>query len=371
MKKVLILGVSAVQADAIRILKEMGIETYACSKSDDGPGSKEADHYEVLDFTYIDKVIEIVEKNEIDCVYSVGSDIATRIYSEVSKKMNLPSFISSKTARICNNKNEMRTFFGNKFKGNLNFQVLDNKYEDIFLDFPFIMKPADSQGQRGVNLINDLADFKERFDLSKAYSRSGLVILEEYINGPELSVNVYMIDGKVSLLVASDRVSWKQFQGGLIHKHIVPSTIMNVELEEALADLVARVAKKLKVNNGPLYFQIKVKEKKPFIIEVTPRLDGCHMWNVLHHYTGVNILKLLFEHLLFNNTSEIYKYKKSSDQFILEFMCEYPNSIVDYSKYEIPSDSLYSLKYYEENDIVRAINNRFEKIGYFIVRGSL
>ncbi|MGE4545760.1 MAG: acetyl-CoA carboxylase biotin carboxylase subunit family protein [Pedobacter sp.] len=370
MKKVLILGVSEVQADAIRILKEMGIETYACSKSDDGPGSKEADNYEILDFTYIDKVIDYIKNNQIDCVYSVGSDIATRIYSEISEKINLPGFVSGETARICNNKNEMRAFLGKDFKGNLNYQVLDNKYEDIYLNFPFIMKPADSQGQRGVQLIHNEVDFKEKFMVSKNYSRSGFVIIEEYISGPELSVNVYMIDGKIALLVPSDRVCWQQFQGGLIHKHIVPSKIINKELEFELLELVERVSKKLNIYNGPMYFQIKLLENKPIIIEVTPRLDGCHMWKVLLHYTGVNIIKLLFEHLLYNNTSEIRNYKKSKDRYMLEFLCAYPNSKVDYGKYKVPENSLCYSTYYKEDQIVRPINNRFEKIGYFITKNT-
>lgn len=369
MKKVLIFGVSAVQEDAICILKEMGIKTYACSKVDDGPGSKQADQYAKINFINIDEIVEFVKKNEIDCVYSVGSDLATAIYSELNEKLNLPRFVSSQTAKICNNKIEMRKFLGVDFDGNLKYQVLENKNENIELSFPFIMKPSDSQGQRGVRLIHNFDEFIENYEISKNYSSSEKVILEEYISGPELSVNVYMIDGEISLLVPSDRVCWENFQGGLIHKHIVPSKILNDEMENNIFDLVKRVSEKLKINNGPIYFQIKIIKNSPIIIEVTPRLDGCHMWKLLYHYTGVNLIKLLFEHLLFNKTSEINKLKKSKHRYTLEFLCERPGNFANYSKFNIPHDALCVYNYYKNKEIIRPINNQFEKIGYFITEG--
>lgn len=370
-KKVLILGVSAPQADAICILKEMGITTYACSKRDDGPGSKQADHYSLLDFQNTDKVIEFINDNRIDCVYSVGSDLATRIYSEICEKLNLPCFVSSKTAWTCNNKNEIRKFLGPDFKGNINYQVLKNKNENLSLEFPFIMKPSDSQGQRGVRLIHNYEEFKFNFDISKNYSKSGLVILEEYVSGPELSVNVYMIDGEIALLLPSDRICWTQFQGGLIHKHILPSKILDFDLKYELYDLVERISKKLNIQNGPLYLQIKLSQNKPFIIEVTPRLDGCHMWKLIHYYTGVNLIKLTFEHLLYNNVSHISQHKISEHRYTLEFLCEHPNKKADYSKYDIPKNAQYVYKYYNDNDLIRPINNQYEKIGYFITKEPL
>ncbi|MDC7783888.1 ATP-grasp domain-containing protein [Priestia megaterium] len=370
MKKVLVLGVAAVQMDAILQLKEMGIKTYACAQANDGPGSKVADHFELINFIDEDKVIELINNQEIDCVYSVGSDIAMPISTAISEKMGLPYFVTSRTAKICNNKNQMRDFFGNNFKGNVRYQILENSSTEITLDYPFIMKPSDSQGQRGVRLINNFSEFSSHFQESKNYSRSGLVIIEEYVTGPELSVNAYVVDGEVAFMVPSDREVWPQFDGGLIHKHVVPSKILNDELNENLKDLVFRTAKKLGVVNGPLYFQIKISNNEPYIIEVTPRLDGCHMWNLLKYYTGVNLIKLTFEHLLFENTDELKNYKEPNSEYILEFICEVPHKQVDYSEYTIPSNVLSTMNYYNNGDFIRPINGKLEKIGYFIIKNN-
>ncbi|WHY55225.1 ATP-grasp domain-containing protein [Peribacillus simplex] len=370
MKKVLILGVASVQMDAILQLKEMGIKTYACAQADDGPGSKFADQFELINFVDEDKVIELLNEQEIDCVYSVGSDIAMPVSTAISEKMSLPYFVKSEIARICNNKNKMRDYFGKDFLGNIKYQTLESINEKVILDYPFIMKPSDSQGQRGVRLINNFDEFLVYFEESKTYSRSGLVIIEEFITGPELSVNAYIVDGDVAFMVTSDREVWSEYQGGLIHKHVVPSRVTNSQINNNLIDLVSRTAKKLGVTNGPLYFQIKLSDNLPYIIEVTPRLDGCHMWNLLKHYTGVNLIKLTFEHLLFGKTEELQNFKHSSSEYILEFVCEEPNTIVDNSKYDIPSNALSSMKYYNNGDLIRPINGQFEKIGYFITEND-
>lgn len=74
--------------------------------------------------------------------------------------------------------------------------------------------------------------------------------------------------------------------------------------------------------NGPVYAQMKLEEGMPYIIEITPRLDGCHMWNLLSYYNEVNLMKLTFEHLLNGDTSELENIKNPNDKYILEFICQ-------------------------------------------------
>lgn len=368
-KRVLILGVAPVQMDAILQLKEMGYETYACAKEKDGPGVEVADHFEKINILDIDSLIKFIKRNDISLVYSVGSDLAMPVACHISELLNLPHFVSEKTARICNNKDLMRTKMGNNFKGNVKFQVVKSEKEDIKLEFPFIIKPADSQGQRGVRLVNNFEEYLKYFPESKQYSRSGLVILEQYISGFEISVNGYIVNGEIKFLIPSDRITWPQFTG-LIHKHIVPSEKLTRNEENELEHIVELACKKLGINNGPVYLQMKIEQGKPYIIEITPRLDGCHMWNVLEKFTGVNLLKLTFEHLLNGDTSELDNgIKDFKEKYILEFICQEPNTHADYNKYhEKVSNSLYSFNYYKQNDKIRPVNGKYEKIGYVIYK---
>ncbi|WP_240046395.1 ATP-grasp domain-containing protein [Priestia flexa] len=369
MEKVLILGVASVQMDAVLELKKMGYETHACAMAKDGPAADIVDYFVEINILDINRIIAYINKNNISVIYSVGSDLAMPIASHISEVLGLPYFVKERTSRICNNKNLMRETLGSNFKGNIKFQVIENEDQELKLDFPFILKPADSQGQRGVKLIHSMDEYLKYYLEAKEYSRSGLVILEEYVSGPEISVNGYLVDGEVKFLIASDRETWSDYTG-LIHKHIVPCQSLLEQQSEHLEYIVKEACLKLEIYNGPVYLQMKMENNKPYIIEITPRLDGCHMWNILEKYTGVNLLKLTFSHLLNNDISELEQRKKSfKNGYVLEFICQKPNTKADYSQYESKiNESLSSFNYYKQGETIRPVNGKFDKIGYFIYK---
>lgn len=366
MKKVLVLGVASVQMDAIVTLKDLGYKTFACAMAKDGPGADEADQFDIINILDIPQIIEHIRKYNIDIIYSVGSDIAMPIASTVSEMLGLPHFVSSKTATICNNKNMMRISLGKDCEGNIPFQVIENEEVIPEIELPFIIKPTDSQGQRGVFLIDSLQEYREKFNISKQYSRSGKVIVEKYIDGPEISVNSYMIEGKLCFMVASDRETWPQYTG-LIRKHIVPSKVVNIEVLKRLKKVVTDACQRIGIMNGPAYFQIKLENEKPYIIEMTPRLDGCHMWKLIKYYTSVDLLKLTFRHLIERDFSELHKEIDTNSNYELEFLCQEPNTIMNKEKFQIPSVALEHFYYYKSGAVVRPVNGRFDKVGYFIV----
>lgn len=367
MKKVLILGVASVQMDALNELENLGIKTYACAAEKDGPGAESASVFVEIDFSDIKKVIEYIKSNDIDAVYSVGSDLAIPIVSHISEILYMPHFVSSNTAHICNNKLLMRETLGRSFRGNVSYQGIFSKEIIPKLEYPFILKPTDSQGQRGVYLIESYQEYLDHFDEVKNYSRDEQVITEKYVTGKEISVNGYMVDGNLELMFISERVTWPEYTG-LIHKHILASDIVSEEVETRIKDIVLRTAKKLAINNGPIYLQMKIEDEVPYIIEVTPRLDGCHMWKLIKERHGINLMKLTLQHLLENNTEELNNFLDNNESYELEFMCEKPGGFLEKSKFEIPRNVLDYYFYYQDGEIIRSINSKFEKIGYWICK---
>ena len=363
MKKVLILGVAAVQMDAILQLKKMGCETYAVAMAKDGPGADKADHFAIINVLDEKKLKTYILNNQIDIVYSTGSDLAMPVACRLSETLNLPHFVSSETAYICNHKNLMREKLTQDCKGNIPYQVL-NSIEEVTVGFPAILKPSDAQGQRGIYLIQSQAEFEKHFEDAKQFSKEGKVIVEKYIDGPEISVNGYVVDGELKYLIVSDRETWPEYTG-LIHKHIVPSQVVNEENRKKMLEIVMDACYRVGIENGPVYFQMKVENNHPYIIEMTPRLDGCHMWNILEKATGVNLMKLVFEHLLYGNISELKK-ERDIKPMELVFWCQKPNSYMDRTVFELPDDAIEHFYYYENGDYVRPVNGKFEKVGYYI-----
>ena len=368
MNKILVLGTGAAQADLIRACKDRGREVYACSYRSGDVGQRYADHFAEINITDAEAIKGYAKANDIDCIYSTGSDIAMPTAFGVSEELGLMSFCSSRTAVICNNKHLLRTELGSDFKGNVPFQCITDKNEEITIPYPFMIKPVDSQGQRGVFRIEDHDDFLARFDESMSFSRSRKLIIEQFISGEEISVNTFSVDGRIVFSLISGRESWEGYTGGLIHKHYIPvSWKDDAGLTGSVNELVAGTLSRLNINNGPAYFQIKITaDRIPFIIEVTPRLDGCHMWRLIKHSTGVDLLALTVDALEGIAVPDTLKYDVLP--YETEFLCSPPGAgfrkdVFDIGEYE------YLEWYYDEGEIVRKMNGYKEKCGYVIRKG--
>lgn len=362
--KVLILGVASVQMDAVLELKKMGCETFTIAMAKDGPAADVADHFDIINILDEEAVIRHIQDNHIDVVYSTGSDLAMPVACRISERLGMPHFVTSQAAYICNHKNAMRSALTADCEGNIPYQVLE-EIAPIAVEYPAILKPSDSQGQRGIFLIHSQEEFEAHFEEAKKYSREGKVIIEKYVDGPEVSVNGYMVNGVLRFIIASDRDTWPEYTG-LIHRHIVPGKAFSKEAEAGMKRVLEDACNRIGILNGPVYFQMKVMGDKPYIIEMTPRLDGCHMWNILERATGVNLMQLTFKHLLSNDVSELDKLAEVVKPMELVFWCQEPKTYMDRSKLELPKDAVYHFYYYETGDFIRPVNGRYDKIGYYI-----
>jgi len=173
------------------------------------------------------------------------------------------------------------------------------------------------------------------------------------------------VNGVMRFLVASDRETWPEYTG-LIHKHIVPGVAFSQDAKRQLKEITEDACNRIGIMNGPVYFQMKVADDHPYIIEMTPRLDGCHMWNLLRRSCGVNLMKLTFSHLLVDDVSELNQNTGESKPMELVFWCQEPHTVMDRAALELPKDAEYHFYYYETGDTIRPVNGRYDKIGYYI-----
>ena len=363
MKKILILGAGNAQVDAIKYCHEKGYVVYGCSYTDNDPGIPLLDFFIQLDIKNIEGIKSYVQEHKIDVVYSVGSDIAIPTVMAVSEELNLPHFITYETACLCQAKHEMREALGDDFKGNVPFIVCSKLSEALtYCQFPGMMKPVDSQGQRGCFKVNSPEEIQKHFDKALSFSTQKKVIIEKYIDGPEISINAFVVNGNVEFTIVSDRIVFDEFPGGIIKEHLLPTRYH--ESSEEANDLAKRIVEKLQILNGPVYMQIKLEEGHPVILEVAPRLDGCHMWNLIKHYCRVDLLSASLDYLL-EGKAPLFAPCLDDKKMKLAFMCEAPGETFNREKYYCDK-ALYHCWYYETGDIVKCLNGYMEKGGYSI-----
>lgn len=213
-------------------------------------------------------------------------------------------------------------------------------------------------------------DIRQHFSVSLDYSIEGKVIIEKFITGLEVSVNGYMADGELVFAAISDRYAFEEYPGGIIKEHILPSQRAKGQTADEVRDLVNRASKKLGITNGPCYCQIMIGEDgHPYMIEIAPRLDGCHMWRLIRYSCGVDLLDWCFRHLLEGtwpgDATAAAEAEAAMRHCRLTFMSGLTGSTVDRNAFDL-SDADYVCWYYETGDTVRKLNGYIEKCGYMI-----
>lgn len=365
--KILVLGIGPAQVDLLKFLS--GNHTvHAISYTSEGEGRKYAQYFEVIDIKDQQAVLGYAKKHNIDLVYTVGSDLGMVTSAWVSDKLQLSSFVTPGIATLCHSKHLLREKLDG-MEGNLDYKLLSRPADIGSFPFPFIIKPVDSQGQRGVFLIKNRDELEKKFASSLKHSTARKVIAETYIKGPEISVNAYVIDGQTEFAIISDRITWDNYSNGIIHKHRIPSEFTTEESKELVLQLVAKTVTKLGIKNGPVYFQIKLDNSIPKLIEVTPRLDGCHLWRLIKYTTGVNLLEITMEHLtgkpIQNISATDIATRNVNESWELEFICARPGEKFFRDNYDIV-ESNYHEWYYHNGEVVKPVNSVLEKCGYKI-----
>lgn len=366
MKKVMILGAGNAQIDAIRLCRDKGYEVYGCSYTTVDHGIPYLDHFIQLDIKDRDGICAYARQEGIDAIYSVGSDLAMPSVMEVSERLGLPHFISSATSATCQSKYKMRQALGQDFRGNIPFSVCSSLEEALrYTAFPAMMKPVDSQGQRGCYRVDSPADIQAHFAQSLGFSVEGKVILEQFVDGPEISVNAYLADGELRFAIVSDRIVFDDLPGGIIKEHLIPSRVTTPAIRQATVEVVREAMERLDIANGPVYVQLKLDGDRPVILEVTPRLDGCHMWNLINHYCHVNLLEAAFSHLLEGVVPDMTP-RPEAGNWKLAFLCQKPGRPFHRTDYDV-SKARYLFWYYQDGEVVYALNGYMEKGGYQIL----
>lgn len=369
-KKILVLGIGPSQVDLIKSAKDMGMEVFACAYDKDGPGLELVDEFREIDIKNVEAVTEYAREKKVDVVYTMALESAVSTIAQVSEELNLPTVTSMETLNKITNKSVWRNSLGD-ISGNLK-SYSSSKLSDFkkWSIYPAILKPVDGSGQRGVHKVNDFKDVEKVFDESIGHSTIGELIIEEYAEGHEISINTFMYKGELKVAVVSDRVSYIDYPGGIIKEHHIPSRIFDASVEEKAIKLAGKVNEILNFENGHIYFQMKVHNNEPKLIEFTPRFDACHMWRLIFHSTGLDLRKAALETLVYGQSSEVERcdLKEKLKKRKTIFISDLPGTIVKKSKYEIPENTLYTEWYYNEGEKVKSVTGYIEKVGYYIVQ---
>ncbi len=284
------------QLPAIQKAKEMGLQVVAVDMNPNAVGFKEEGIIkEVISTIDIPAVVACAKKHSIDGVMTLASDMPMRTVSAVSKELGLVG-ISEETALKATNKLCMREALKQCGVPIPKFYKASNReeYNAAVAKFngPFIVKPADNSGSRGIVKIENVTNEKqifEAYDYSKLSSRSGDVVVEEYMIGPEVSVETLTVNGECHVIQITDKITT-----GAPHfvemGHTQPSQL-DKETKQRISEVAKLANKAVGITNGPSHTEIIVTKDGPKIVELGARLGGdCITTHLVPLSTGVDMV---------------------------------------------------------------------------------
>ena len=290
MKKLMILGGPEFQIPLIRQAKEMGLYTYVLDMNPQARGAAYADEFIQCSLKDREKVLAIAKEIMPDGVTVGMCDVAVNSAALVCRELNLPG-LDVETALRATDKYLMIQEFEKYNVPHPWYRKLSA--EDIpalsyDFSFPFISKPVDMAGSRGINKIECRNDAERLMYESLAAGGVNEIIIEEFLDGPEVSVEMLVKDFKPHVIQITDK-----YTSGAPHfvelGHSQPS-LLPEETRRAVAEVAEKAALALHLNNCCAHAEIIITAQGPKMVEIGARMGGDSIQEQLILYSaGINM----------------------------------------------------------------------------------
>jgi len=292
LKKLLVVGASILQLPAILKAKEKGYCVATADYNPNAVGIPYADKFYEVSTIDIEGIYQAALDFEVDGIMTLATDMPMRAIANATKKLGLPG-ISPITAEAATDKGKMITAFKKAGVAAPWFEIIDeiSRLEQICdqVSFPCILKPVDNSGSRGVVLITEWHMVEDAYDYSRGQSRNGQVIVEEYLQGQEVSVETITFNGQTHVLAITDKITT-----GPPHfvelGHSQPSQLPDLQREQ-IKELAKRAVDAVGIDIGPAHVEMMMTPVGPKMIELGARLGGdCITSHLVPLSTGIDLV---------------------------------------------------------------------------------
>jgi biotin carboxylase len=283
--RLLVLGAGPAQLGLLEAAHARGLWVAVVDRDPAAPGFRFADRRCILSTEDEPAIERLITALEIDGIVSPGTDWPVGVAARVAERSGLPHPIEPSTAVLATNKLRQRERLHEAGIPQPRWWVVGGEDAPPAVDGPVVVKAPDRQGQKGLTLVEDPAGLPEAIERARSASRNGLALVEQLVDGPEVTVVGFSIDGAFTALVVTDRVVAEPPAFGVALAHVWPSEVSDTAVSETVSDALAALG----VANGPSYTQLRIDAEGPKVVEVAARLGGGHDAELVQAVTGVDL----------------------------------------------------------------------------------
>ncbi|RQO31939.1 hypothetical protein DBR32_03795 [Taibaiella sp. KBW10] len=344
MKKLAIVGASYLQLPLVEKAKSMGIETH-CFAWDDGAVCKMISDY-FYPISVLDKENILMKCQEIgiDGITTIATDIAIPTICYVAQKMNLISNSLESSLRTTNKGIMKNRFIEYGIVTPKSLQIEAYQEEDFrMFSFPLIVKPIDRSGSLGVCKVDNAIGLEQAVKEAITYSFQKKCVVEEFIEGKEVSVESISWKGNHKVLAITDKVVTKEpYFVELAHHQ---PAVHQQGILDRIEDITEAVLNAVNVEYGAGHTELMITpEGKIYVIEIGARMGG--------DFIGSHLVQLSTEYDFLKAVIEV-----ALGNFILP---DRINNKTCSGVYFLSHDTRELLPYFEKDnvfDVQKVINN--------------
>ena len=372
MKKILLLGAGHYYKNVISKLIEGGYYVIAVDKDSTAEGQKIAHEFFPIDIIDKESILALALDKKINGIMNLN-EFGSRSASYVADIMRLNGH-SSDTIEATNDKGIMRDKWQLYALSIPKYRVFE-QFEELnkhirLIGFPAVLKPADSGGSgRGISIIHSTNELLWAFEFAKKFARNSRFIVEEFIEGIELTVETFTIDKKHYFLAMSDKVK-PPLKTCVATSLNYPAMIYN-EVRASVEKLVTGALDALGIKNGIAHTEVIVNQDGiPFLVETGARGGGGHIFHtIIEIVSGINAPILLAKWL----TNEEVKIEDIQENGCCYRFFNPPHGIlksienIDKARNIKGVCDLAFVK--KPGDVVGNLENSLERAGYVVTKG--
>lgn len=339
MKRLLVLAAGILQVPVIKRAHEMGYYVIAADGNPKAAGLQYADKAVCANITSEEEMLKIAREEKIEGVIHPCSEVAMNVMGRINDELHL-SGVSRKQAVVATNKHLMREAF-EKEDAPSPVSILAKSAEDAWEQFQNfdgdgILKPSRNSGSRGIAKVfkgvTPQDEFIRNYGIALEESRDHSVLIEQFIEGPEFSVEVIVWDGKINVLAVTDKKT-TEAPHFVELGHNQPSCFPK-DMVVIIKDTAVRGIKALGVDNCACHAEVKVMNGKAYLMEVGARMGGDFISTVLTRLsTGVDMVAAAIDCALGVEPDLIPKAEPQG--VCIRYFCPKPGKLVSINNIEI------------------------------------
>jgi carbamoylphosphate synthase large subunit len=294
--KALVIPGGLPQIALIKELRERNITTILADGNNNAIARPYADRFYQLQIFDIEEVKNLAIKEGVDFLITVCADQVLLIVAQVSEMLGLPCYIDLRTAQMVSDKEIMKqTFFKHKIPTS-HYAVMDelDTLAINHLHYPLIVKPVDSYSSRGVRKVQNEEELRLAFDDAVQISRSNRVVVEEFCAGEEISIDVYVAEGKAHVLCVSNSEKIKDDEKFIIFRGRYPAKASENVLSQ-IDHVAQQIADAFNLKDSPMLIQVITDGEQISVLEFCARTGGSMKYLMIKHVCGFDVIKAVVD----------------------------------------------------------------------------